>query len=54
MKKMDDEHIRIVNLELVPKEVQNYISHFKLDDEPKHHSYVDAFNSALVKKLTAI
>lgn len=54
MKKMDDEHIRIVNLELVPKEVQNYISHFKLDDEPKHHPYVDAFNSALVKKLTAI
>jgi len=53
MKKMDDEHIRIVNLELVPKEVQNYISKFKLEDEPKHHPYVDEFNSLLVKKLTS-
>lgn len=54
MKKMDDEHIRIVNLELVPKEVQNYISKFKLEDEPKHHPYVDEFNNTLVKKLTGI
>lgn len=34
---MDDEHIRIINLELVPKEVQEYLSSFKLEDEPKHH-----------------
>lgn len=53
MKKMDDEHIRIINLELVPKEVQSQISKFKLEDEPKHHPYVDEFNAKLVKKLTA-
>lgn len=51
-KKMDDEHIRIINLELIPKQVQEYLSSFKLEDEPKHHPYVDEFINKLVRTLT--
>lgn len=49
---MDDEHARIINIELVPKEVQEQLSKFKLEDEPKHHKYIDEFIGKLVRTLT--
>jgi len=50
---MDDEHVRIINMELLPKEVQEYISSVKIADEPKHHTTVDEFHNKVYKDLNS-